>query len=189
MKLKLHVVTVSTRPTRVGPAITKWFVDFAKAESGDTFDVENIDLAAFNLPVFDEPKHPRFAEYEHEHTKKWAASVAAADAFVFVTPEYNYGPPPSFVNALTYLQREWQYKAAAFVSYGGVSAGLRGVQVEKLLLTTFKMMPIFEAVPIPMVAEHLKDGVFEAKEIHETSAKMLLPELAKWATALKTMRN
>ena len=84
MKLKLNVVTVSTRPTRVGPAITKWFVDFAKAESADTFDVENVDLAAFNLPVFDEPKHPRFGEYEHAHTKAWSASVAAADAFVFV---------------------------------------------------------------------------------------------------------
>ena len=189
MALKLNVITVSTRPTRVGPAITKWFVDYAKAEVGDAFDVENVDLASFNLPVFDEPKHPRFGDYEHAHTKAWSKSVDAADAFVFVTPEYNYGPPPSFVNALTYLQREWQYKAAAFVSYGGVSAGLRGVQMEKLLLTTFKVMPIFEAVPIPMAAEHLKDGVFDAKEIHTASAKMLLPELAKWATALKTMRG
>ena len=93
------------------------------------------------------------------------------------------------MNALTYLQREWQYKAAAFVSYGGVSPCLRGVQMEKLLLTTFRVMPIFEAVPIPMAAEHLKDGVFDAKEIHTASAKMLLPELAKWATALKTMRG
>lgn len=188
MALNLAVVTCSTRPTRVGPAITKWFIDLAKAEAGDTFDIVDADLAAFNLPVFDEPKHPRLGEYEHEHTKKWSACVDAADAFVFVTPEYNYGPPPAFLNALTYLSKEWQYKPAAFVSYGGVSAGLRGVQMEKLVLTTMKVVPIFEAVPIPMAATHFKDGVFEAKDIHVDSAKMMLPELARWATALKTMR-
>jgi NAD(P)H-dependent FMN reductase len=189
MALKLNVITISTRPTRVGPAITNWFVDYTKAEFGGTFDVENVDLASFNMPVFDEPKHPRLGEYEHEHTKKWSASVAGADAFVFVSPEYNYGPPPSFVNAVTYLSKEWQYKPAAFVSYGGVSAGLRGVQAEKLILTTMKVVPIFEAVPIPMVAECLKDGVFTPKDIHTASAKMMLPELARWATALKTMRG
>jgi NAD(P)H-dependent FMN reductase len=187
--LKLNIITVSTRPNRVGPAIAKWFVDYAKQESSDLFDVEDVDLASFNLPVFDEPKHPRFGEYEHAHTKAWSASVDAADAFVFVTPEYNHGPPPSYVNAMTYLAKEWAYKPAAFVSYGGVSGGLRGVHVAKTIMTTLKMVPILEAVPIPMVAESLKDGVFEAKEIHEASAKMLLPELAKWAEAMRSMRG
>ena len=171
MSLKLNVITCSTRPTRVGPAVTKWFVDYAQQESSDVFDVENVDLASFNLPIFDEPKHPRFGEYEHAHTKAWSASVDSADAFVFVTPEYNHGPLPSFVN------------------YGGVSGGLRGVHVAKTILTTMKVVPLLEAVPIPMVGENLKDGVFEAKEIHEVSAKMLLLELAKWAEALRTMRG
>lgn len=189
MALKLHAITVSTRPTRVGPAITKWFVDVVRAEAADLFDVENVDLASFNLPVFDEPKHPRFGDYEHAHTKAWSASVAAADAFVFVTPEYNYGPPPSFLNAVTYLSQEWQYKPAGFVSYGGVSAGLRGVQAEKLVLTTLKVVPLQESVPIPMAAQHFEDGAFNAKEIHVESAKIMLPELAKWASALKPMRG
>jgi NAD(P)H-dependent FMN reductase len=187
--LKLNVITVSTRPTRVGPAVSKWFAEFAASTAGDKFEVELVDLAAFDLPVFDEPKHPRFGEYEHEHTRAWSRSVAAADAFVFVTPEYNYGPPPSFLNAVTYLSKEWQYKPAAFVSYGGVGAGLRGAQIEKLVLTTMKVVPLFEAVPIPFVAQHLEDGVFKAKEIHVESAKLLLPELAKWAAALKPMRG
>jgi len=189
VSLKLNVITCSTRPTRVGPAVTKWFVDYAQQESSDVFDVENVDLASFNLPIFDEPKHPRFGEYEHAHTKAWSASVDSADAFVFVTPEYNHGPLPSFVNAMTYLAKEWAYKPAAFVSYGGVSGGLRGVHVAKTILTTMKVVPLLEAVPIPMVGENLKDGVFEAKEIHEVSAKMLLLELAKWAEALRTMRG
>ena len=63
-----------------------------------------------------------------------SASVAAADAFVIVTPEYNYGPPPSLINAFDYVYKEWNYKAAGFVSYGGVSGGLRAVQMEKQTL-------------------------------------------------------
>ena len=112
-----------------------------------SFDAHLVDLKDFDLPVFDEPKHPRLHEYEHEHTLQMVArAVAAADAFVFVAPEYNFGPTPALVNALTYLAREWHYKPAGFVSYGGISGGLRGVQGTKPLLTTLKMMPIPEAV-------------------------------------------
>ena len=53
------------------------------------FEAALVDLAEFNLPIYDEPKHPVLQQYEHEHTKRWSASVSAADAFVFVTPEYN----------------------------------------------------------------------------------------------------
>ena len=67
-------------------------------------------------------------QYEHEHTKEWTASVNAADAFVFVLPEYNLLAAARFVNAIDYLFWEWQYKPVGFVSYGGVSGGLRAAQ-------------------------------------------------------------
>ena len=139
--LKLHVITVSTRPTRIGPKISKWFYDFVCEEYADSFDTELVDLADFGLPVFNEPKHPRIGEYEHEHSKAWSRSVDAADAFAFVSPEYNYGPPPSFVNAVTYLSNEWQYKPAAFVSYGGVAAGLRGRANGEIVADHFEGRP------------------------------------------------
>ncbi|MBP0575805.1 NAD(P)H-dependent oxidoreductase, partial [Mycobacterium tuberculosis] len=71
------------------------------------FDVALVDLADFNLPVYDKPHHPRLKRYEHDHTKRWSASVAAADAFVFVMPEYNFGPTPALTNAIDYLFHEW----------------------------------------------------------------------------------
>lgn len=71
--------------------------------------------------MYDEPNYPSTQKYEKGRTKKWSASVADADAYVFVTPEYNFGPPPSFINALNYVYREWNYKPCSFVSYGGVS--------------------------------------------------------------------
>lgn len=188
MSLKLNVVVCSTRPGRVGPAIGRWFEEQAKAHGG--FEVELVDLADFDLPVFDEPHHPRLKKYEHAHTKAWAASVDSADAYVFVTPEYNFGPPPSLLNAMNYLVHEWRDKVAGFVSYGGVSGGLRAVQAEKLMLVNFKIMPLPEQVMIPMFSQHLDEARgFTANEIHEVSAKTMLGELSRWAQALKTMRQ
>lgn len=187
MKPVLHVVIASTRPGRVGPAVARWFADFARQHG--TFDVRLVDLADFNLPVYDEPRHPVMQQYEHAHTKAWAASVSAADAFVFVTPEYNYGPSPAFVNALNYVYREWNYKACGFVSYGGVSGGLRSVQQAKPLVTTLKMMPMVEGVMVPMVGQQLDAaGTFASNALIDGSAVQMLDELRKWTDALAVLR-
>src|SRR3954467_4525184 len=146
-KLKLQVLIASTRPGRVGGKIGAWAFEAAKKHG--KFDVELVDLVEVNLPIFDEPKHPRLRQYEHEHTKRWSAIVERADAFVFVTPEYNFGPPPSLLNAMDFLYVEWNYKPVAFVSYGGMSGGVRAVQVAKNTATTLKMAPLYEAVNIP----------------------------------------
>jgi len=185
---KLHIVICSTRPGRIGPSIARWFHDFAKRHG--KFDAELVDLADFKLPVYDEPVHPRYQDYRHDHTRHWSASVAAADAYVFVTPEYNYSPPPSLVNALDYVYREWNYKPCGFVSYGGVSGGLRAAQAVKLQVTTLKMMPMVEGVMVPMAANQIDgDGAFHANELIDTSAVALLDELRRWAYALKAMRE
>lgn len=187
MPLKLHVIIASTRPGRAGKPVADWFYEYALKHG--SFDVELVDLAAFNLPVYDEPNHPRTHKYEHEHTKTWSKSVDAADAFVLVTPEYNFGPTPALVNALNYVYDEWSYKPAAFVSYGGVSGGLRAVQMTKQILSTLKVVPLTEAVTIPMVPQHLKDGAFIPNEFHLKSAEEVLSELARWAAALKPLRK
>lgn len=185
--MKLYSIICSTRPGRVGPSVAQWFHDVAARH--EKFDAQLIDLAEVNLPLYDEPHHPRQQKYTKEHTKRWAATVAAADAYVFVTPEYNYGPPPSFVNALNYVYLEWNYKPCAFVSYGGISGGMRSVQQEKLLVTTLKMMPMVEAVVAPMVSRMIDaSGHFQPNEHMEGSAMTMLNELHRWAEALRTMR-
>lgn len=188
MRLKLQTIIASTRPGRVGPAVARWFHDFAGHHGG--FDAVLVDLDDFKLPIYDEPLHPRFQKYEHDHTKRWSASVAAADAYVFVVPEYNYGPTPALVNALDYLYREWNYKPCGFVGYGGVSGGLRAVQASRLHVTTLKMMPMMEGVAVPMVQGLIGDnGTFGSNELIDSSARSLLDELLRWAEALKPMRG
>lgn len=187
--LKLHVVTASTRPGRIGPSIAQWFLDIARAD--ERFEVRAVDLEALKLPVFDEPSHPRFRRYQHEHTKRWSAIVDEADAFVFVTPEYNHTTPPALLNALDYLHQEWKYKVAGFVSYGGASAGLRAVQATKPVLTGLGVMPIPEGVAIPFVTQHRDEasGTFNGTEPMLKAARAMLNELFRWGTALKPLRG
>ena len=113
-----------------------------------------------------------------------------ADAYVYVIPEYNYCPPPSFTNALDYVYTEWNYKPCGFVSYGGVSGGLRSAQLAKQLVTTLKMMPMMEGVMVQMPWNLLDENkVFQASEHHEGSGKAMLEELEKWASALQSIRK
>ena len=186
--LHLQVVIASTRPGRAGLAVGEWFI--AQAERSEKYTVEKVDLAEVDLPMFDEPRHPRLREYEHEHTKRWSEIVDRADAFVFVTPEYDHGAPPSLVNALDYLVHEWGYKPVGFVSYGGVSGGVRAVDMLKQIVTALKMMPMFESVILPFFAQHLdrEKRVFAPPQVQEDAALVMLGELHRWATALRTMR-
>ncbi|MDQ0313800.1 NADPH-dependent FMN reductase [Amorphus orientalis] len=187
MSLRLNVIVASTRPGRVGPSVANWFKAYAAEKS--PFDVHLVDLAEFDLPVYDEPKHPRMQDYQNDHTKKWSESVAAADAFVFVTPEYNYHPTPALVNALTYVSKEWGYKPASFVSYGGVSGGTRAVDQTRTWFPVMKMMAVPEQVMCPMVFDQIKDGVFEPNKLQVESADLMLSELHRWAEALKPLRG
>jgi NAD(P)H-dependent FMN reductase len=183
----LEVVIASTRPGRVGLPVAEWFVAHAVNHGG--FDVEVADLAEIDLPLLDEPNHPRLRQYTKQHTLEWSARIERAGAFVFVTPEYNYGPTAALINAISYLNREWHYKPAGFVSYGGVSAGTRGVQVAKQVVTTLKIFALPEAVSIPFVQQFLDDdGRIQPNEIMTTSATAMLDELVRVEAALRPLR-
>lgn len=182
------IVIASTRPGRVGLPIGEWIAGRARAHGG--FEVDVADLKEIDLPFMDEPKHPRLREYTHRHTKDWSARVDAADAFVFVHPEYNYGMTAPLKNALDYLNEEWRYKPVGLVSYGGVSAGTRAAQMIKQVVTTLKLFPIFESVSIPFVGQFIgEDGALVPNEVMETAADGMLDELLRLGAALKPLRS
>jgi NAD(P)H-dependent FMN reductase len=185
----LGVIIASTREGRAGLPIADWFVAVARQHGG--FDLQVLDLKAIALPMLEEPNHPRLQRYTQESTKAWSAQVAACDAFVIVTPEYNFSSPPALVNALDHLYLEWNYKPAGFVSYGGVSGGMRSVQSSKLLLTTLKMVPLYEAVVIPFFSQQIDadTGAFKGNDTQEKAAVQLLTELVRWTSALRTLRQ
>lgn len=184
---RLLIIIASTRPGRVGLAIGQWAAAVAKEHSD--FEAEVADLAAIDLPLLDEPNNPKTGPYVKEHTLGWSRTVSSADAFLIVTPEYNYGPPPSLINALDFLYWEWTYKPVAFVSYGGPGAGLRAVQVLKQIVTTLRMMPISDGVAIPLVLKHIEDGAFVPTPLMEATLPFNLKELLRWTLALEGLRS
>jgi NAD(P)H-dependent FMN reductase len=186
---KLEIIVASTRPSRIGPSIARWIDAEARAHGGFP-DIELVDLAEVNLPFMNEPHHPRLGRYTHQHTRDWSAKVAEADAFVFVMPEYNYGYNAELKNAIDYLHTEWQYKPVGLVSYGGVAAGARAAQMIKQVVTTLKMTPLFEAVPIPFVHQFMdEEENFTPNDVMVASAKLMFDELVRVSDVLRPLRE
>jgi NAD(P)H-dependent FMN reductase len=183
---KLLIVIASTRPGRVGLPVGEWFYERALAHGG--FDPELVDLAVLDLPLLDEPNHPRMQKYTKEHTHAWSATVAAADAIVLVTAEYNYGYPAALKNALDYLHHEWRHKAVGFVSYGGVAAGTRAVQQLKQVVGALMLYPAQSAVSIPFAQKFIKDEQVQPNDEMQQASTVLLDELLTLDGALAPLR-
>lgn len=183
----LQIIIGSTRPGRVGLPVAQWFS--GRARDGGLFDVEVLDLAEIRLPMFDEPHHPRLGRYVHDHTLRWSAAISRGDAYVFVVPEYNYGFNAATKNAIDYLHAEWQGKPVGFVSYGGIAAGTRAVQMLKQVVTTLSMVPVFESVNIPFVHDLVgDDGTFGATRAMDHAADAMLDALRRWEAATRAVR-
>jgi len=146
------------------------------------------------MPFFDPavpPSRPGRAPYENEVVQRWTDAIAASDGFVFVTPEYNYGPSAVLKNAIDWVYPEWNRKAAAFVGYGG-AMGARSVQQLRQVMTELQIAPIRSSVHIPVSTlwAHFQGGDVD-KGLAElgTQAQTMIDDLLWWTTALKTARK
>jgi NAD(P)H-dependent FMN reductase len=184
---RLMIITASTREGRKGPAIADWIT--AEAAQTGKWTIDSVDLRDLALPMLDEAEHPAIRAYKQDHTKVWSAMVDQADAFIFVTPEYNFSFPASLKNAIDYLFHEWAYKPLGFVSYGGIAAGTRAVQMLKQVVTTLKIMPVPEAVNVPFFWQNLTaEGAFAPDAATTSMAADMLSELHRWTAPLHAMR-
>ncbi|HWE46200.1 MAG TPA: NAD(P)H-dependent oxidoreductase [Caulobacteraceae bacterium] len=187
----VSVIVGTTRPSRFSEKPARWIRDHLAKRPG--LDVRLLDLRDYPMPFFDEaplPGSPDRAPYEHEAVKRWTAAIAASDAFVFVTGEYNFGPPAVLKNAIDYVYPEWNRKPAAFVGYGSVG-GARSVQQLRLIVNECQMMPIRRAVHLPVDAlmTHFAGGDVEAAlKASDATAELLIDDLLWWTEALKTAR-
>ena len=113
--------------------------------------------------------------------------MAAADAFAFVMPEYNHGYTAPLKNAIDFLNAEWQHKPVGFVSYGGVAAGTRAVQLLKPVCAVLGLVPVNPQVNVPFVAKRIDGGTFTADEPLTAAAGEMLDALAAMAGALRSL--
>ncbi|MGW0983592.1 GNAT family N-acetyltransferase [Streptomyces xiamenensis] len=187
--LRVLVLTCSTRPGALGPAVGTWLTE-TLAPSALTLDVALTPLALgdMQLPFLDEEEHPSTGIYHRAHTRRWSAIVDEADGFIVVTPEYNYGMPATLKNALDYLGPEWAWKPVGFVSYGNTSAGTRAVQHAKQVMTTLRLVPLGSTVAI-RIADATREGRFHPGAPFGDAAQGLLAELVRVAHALTPLRE
>ncbi|WP_420369407.1 NADPH-dependent FMN reductase [Curtobacterium sp. L1-20] len=184
---KLMIVVGSVRPGRIGLPIAEW-VRTTVAETGD-FEIDFVDLAELALPLMDEPNHPALHQYTQPHTVAWSERVAAADAFVFVTPEYNHSFSPALKNALDYLNAEWWRKPYGVVSYGGISGGTRGVTALEPVLNLFGLIRTKAFVELAFAMMRVADGVFAPSDKETAILSAMLTDLAELAVALQPLQK
>lgn len=185
--LNLQVIIGSVRQGRGGASVAEWFVDIAGKDP--RFAVEVVDLAALNLPVMDEPNHPRLQQYTHDHTRHFSEIIARGDAYVFVTTEYNYAIPGALKNALDYLGSEWAGKPMCAVAYGGISGAARAVEDLRRVAVALKMIPLVQGVVCPLYAQQRDDeGRFHGNPTQIEAAADMLTALADYGAVLKARR-
>jgi NAD(P)H-dependent FMN reductase len=184
--LKIGIITGSTRPGRKSEAVARWVHDIAAKRCDASFEV--VDIAAFGLPLLDEAIPPIMNQYSKPHTKAWAAKIATFDAFVFVTPEYNHSTSGALKNAIDYLYREWNDKAAGFVGYGG-AGGTRAVEHLRLVMGEVKVADVRAQVALSMFTDFENFSTFKPGSHQEAAVNAMLDDLVPWARALQVMRN
>ncbi|MCF6475408.1 NAD(P)H-dependent oxidoreductase [Nonomuraea sp. MG754425] len=182
----LKVIVASTRPVRIGRTIGDWVL--ARTAEHGHFQAELVDLAEVGLPFLDEPEDATTGRYAHQHTKDWSRAIDAADALVFVMPEYNYGFSAPLKNALDFLHDEWAYKPVGLVSYGGLSGGLRAVEMLKPVLVKLRMVPAGDSVTIFHRESMDIDGRLIADDHLCSAADNMLQELRRLTAAMSVMR-
>lgn len=184
--LRLAVIIGSTREGRNGPRVANWFADIARAHG--TFEVDVIDLTEYGLPARMGQGHPKQGNYPAE-LQPFAARIAAADALVLVTPEYNHGYPASLKAGLDALFAEWLAKPVSFVSYGGASGGMRAVEQLRQVVAELHMVDIRETISIPFIFNAMNEDGTMKDSNYVTVANAVLGQLSWWASALKNART
>jgi NAD(P)H-dependent FMN reductase len=185
-ELTIAIITGSTRPGRHARAVADWVLSQATGRPGVRYDI--VDLADHPLPLYDEAVPPSYAQYQNEHTKAWAATIAPYDGFIFVSPEYNHSTSAALKNALDYIYAEWQNKAAAFAAYGSLS-GARAVEHLRLICAELQMATVRQQLGFSLFTDFENFTAFTPATLHNDSAAAMFAQLESWAGALKTLRT
>ena len=183
---RIGIILGSTRPNRNGEQVAKWVYDIASRRSDAEYEL--VDLRDYPLPHLDEPLPPSMGQYQNEHTKAWAATIASFDGYVIVTPEYNHSTSGVLKNAIDYLYAEWNNKAVGFVSYGGVG-GARAAEHLRLVAGELQMADVRQQVALSLLTEFENFSVFKPGDYNLAALDILLDQVIAWSNALAPLRQ
>ncbi|PWF41063.1 NADPH-dependent FMN reductase [Massilia glaciei] len=183
--INIAVITGSTRPGRKSLDVARWVLEIATLRNDAVYSL--VDIEDFKLPLLDEPVPPAMGQYSQPHTKEWAEKIDGFDGFVFVTPEYNHGIPGALKNAIDFLFREWNNKAAAFVSYGS-AGGVRAVESLRLCMVELMVADVRAQVQLSLATDFENYAAFKPAPHHENVGTML-DQVVAWSGALQPLRG
>jgi NAD(P)H-dependent FMN reductase len=184
--LRVGIIVGSTRPGRKAAAVAKWAYDLLKVRQDAEFEI--VDLDDYKLPLLDEPLPPSLGRYSQPHTKLWAAKIDSFDAYIFVTPEYNHSVPAALKNAIDFLFREWNNKAAGFIGYGS-AGGARAVESLRLVMGEIKVADVRAQVMLSLLTDFENYTTFKPHERHDKAVHAVADEVIAWGGALKGLRE
>lgn len=184
--LKIGIIVGSTRPGRKAAAVAKWAHEILKSRNDAEFEI--VDIQDYKLPLLDEPMPPLMGQYSKPHTKAWAAKIGSLDGFVFVTPEYNHGTSGALKNAIDFLFREWNDKAAGFIGYGS-AGGVRAVESLRLVMGEVKVAPVRAQVMLSLYTDFEHFTTFKPQEHHDKTVHAMADDLVAWTGAMKALRE
>ncbi len=183
---KIHVILGSIRVGRAGEKVAKWFM---KAVSEvPNVELKLIDLLDYPLPMFAEavPSSMRQDPHENPAIQKWLSTIAEADGFIIITPEYNHSYSSVLKNALDYPYHEWRDKPVGFVSYGGFAGGARAVEHLRQVAGELHMLDVRDQVLIPTVWSAFDEqGNLVHAEMHNKNAVNVVEKVADLARKLQ----
>jgi NAD(P)H-dependent FMN reductase len=188
-QLRLAVIVGSVREGRFGPVVSRWFAEEARKHGAYEVDVIDLAEAEHELPVaFTKFGAPMPPAVEAVHTRL-SRRLAAADAFVVVTPEYNHSFPAPLKNTIDWFRDEWQAKPAGFVSYGGMAGGQRAVEHLRQVFAELHAVTVRETLSFHMAWERFdRDGRPRDEAGSSDAATRMLRQLEWWGSALREAR-
>ena len=192
--LNLKIIIGSTRPGRAADKVVPWITGLAGQHAA--FAVETLDLRDWALPFFAETFEtvgdPRNPVYSDPVVKRWNQRIAEADAYLFITPEYNHSVPAVLKNAIdsVFASFAFRNKPAGFVAYsGGIAAGVRAVEHLAHVAIEAELVPLRSTVLIPLVGAAFDDSGQPLDPAAGIAAEIMLDDLAWWAAALQRARQ
>src|SRR5882762_2835340 len=183
---RVAIIVGSTRPGRKGEAVARWVYEIAGSRGDAKFEL--VDIKDYDLPLLDESMSAISGKYSKDHTKAWSAKIDSFDAFVFVTPEYNHATSGALKNAIDYLYKEWNNKAAGFVGYGG-AGGVRAVENLRLVMGEIKIADVRAQVALSLFTDFENFATFKPHEKHDKAVHSMADEVIAWGGALKALRG
>jgi NAD(P)H-dependent FMN reductase len=183
--IRIAVIVGSTRPGRKALDVANWVMEIAGLRGDAAFEL--VDIQDFNLPLLDEPVPPSLGQYSQPHTKAWAAKIAPFDGFVFVTPEYNHATSGALKNAIDFLYKEWNNKAAGFVGYGS-AGGARAIENLRLVMGELMVADVRAQVMLSLFTDFENFSDFKPADIQMQALSDTLSQTVAWSEALSTVR-